>query len=370
MICFLSRQNANQQKDLGLHASERDRSRVAERANALRRRYDAWIKLQNLYMPTVAAHRELVDPERKSEDDERSVHDACLLLPSDLIGTTTRFSRLLAGHEFRFRVAQAYTSLDELRGLILMRSHLWNSKKRIASGTIQSTRSNTLITKLGLRIKRCAGKYRDIHRRLLKLRMYAPSANSSDSDAFHPLLDSDLAGLSFMEDGPEKDKRSSWIWNVRGLGENADDHGQTGTSEFNACHAVANGSSALRIEFCRARARAHRWQEECLILAEEMRRVVRFWEYEADVWEQRAAEYTPEKACAFQMPADVAKQFPQLMEREKQERLITFQGKAAYAHRQASIRRELKVRAEQRFAPYIPVLDGGVYRDIREFTPA
>lgn len=180
-------------------------------------------------MPTVAAHRERLDPERKSEDDERSVHDACLLLPSDLIGTSTRFTPVLAAHEFRFRVAQAYTALDELRGLILMRSHLWISKKLIASGTIASTRSNTLITKLGVQIKRCCGKYRDTYRRLLKLQDYAPAQHASDADGLKPLLDTDISALSFMEDGPEKNKRSSWIWNVKGIGENADDHGQTGT---------------------------------------------------------------------------------------------------------------------------------------------
>lgn len=222
------RRNANDAKDLGLHATDRARSRVAEKANSIRRRYDAWIKVQNLYMPTVAARRERVDSERKSEDDERSVHDACLLLPSDLIGTSTRFNRSLAASEFRFRVAQAYTTLDTLRGHILSRSHLWNSKKRIASGTVQSTRSNNLITTLGTKIKRCAGKYRDIYRRLLKLRDYAPAGHAHEADAFQPLLDGDLGSLSFMEDGPEKDKRSSWIWNVKGIGENADDHGQAG----------------------------------------------------------------------------------------------------------------------------------------------
>lgn len=222
------RRNANDTKDLGLHATDLARSKVAEKANSIRRRYDAWIKIQNLYMPTVAACRERIDPERKSEEDERSVHDACLLLPSDLIGTSTRFTRALAAHEFRFRVAQAYTTLDTLRGHILSRSHLWISKKLIASGTVQSTRSNTLIARLGVKIKRCTGKYRDIHRRILKLREYAPPGCAQDADAFHPLLDADLAALSFMEEGPEKSKKSSWIWNVQGIGEDADNHGQAG----------------------------------------------------------------------------------------------------------------------------------------------
>lgn len=99
-----------------------------------------------------------------------------------------------------------------------------------------------------------------------------------------------------------------------------------------------------------------------------MRRVERFWEWEGTVWEQRADAYSPEKAKTFEVtPKDAL--FPALIERDKVERRILFQGKAAYAHRQAGIRHALRDRAHSRFAPYIPALDGGKYRDIGEFTP-
>lgn len=48
----------------------------------------------------------------------------------------------------------------------------------------------------------------------------------------------------------------------------------------------------LRIEWCKSRARVKRWQEEVLLLKEEMRRVLAFFESEATVWSQRAA-FTP-----------------------------------------------------------------------------
>ncbi|KAF8806032.1 hypothetical protein BYT27DRAFT_7102856, partial [Phlegmacium glaucopus] len=41
---------------------------------------------------------------------------------------------------------------------------------------------------------------------------------------------------------------------------------------------------ALRIEWCRARARAHRWQEECLLLHEEMRRILAFFAWQHQCW--------------------------------------------------------------------------------------
>ncbi|KAJ8693963.1 hypothetical protein PTI98_008899 [Pleurotus ostreatus] len=43
-------------------------------------------------------------------------------------------------------------------------------------------------------------------------------------------------------------------------------------------------NEALRIEWCKVRARAQRWQEECILLAEEMRRVIAFHQYHADLW--------------------------------------------------------------------------------------
>lgn len=99
-----------------------------------------------------------------------------------------------------------------------------------------------------------------------------------------------------------------------------------------------------------------------------MRRVERFWEWEADVWQGRAEAYNPEKAEKFEVSPSTAL-FPQLVERMRAERKVLFQGKAAYALRQAHIRRTLKKRAHLRFAQHILVLDGGEYREIREFTP-
>ena len=42
--------------------------------------------------------------------------------------------------------------------------------------------------------------------------------------------------------------------------------------------------TALRIEWCKARARAHRWSEECELLEEEMRHVIDFFHWQAGWW--------------------------------------------------------------------------------------
>lgn len=72
----------------------------------------------------------------------------------------------------------------------------------------------------------------------------------------------------------------------------------------------------LRVEWCKARARAFRWSEEVLLLLEEMRRVVAYHTWHARWWDDLS--YVREDLSA---PCE--------------------EGYAAYAFRQASIRRAL-----------------------------
>lgn len=84
--------------------------------------------------------------------------------------------------------------------------------------------------------------------------------------------------------------------------------------------------AALRIEYCKTRARAHRWQEECILLAEEMRRVGAFFEWEEKSWNTKANNLS-------MMPHRVL------------DPLI--EGKIAYARRQANIRLEMREHCER-----------------------
>ena len=46
----------------------------------------------------------------------------------------------------------------------------------------------------------------------------------------------------------------------------------------------------MRIEWCKARARAMRWAEEVELLKEEMRRILQFFEWRAQCWDERGLE--------------------------------------------------------------------------------
>ncbi|KAG1720647.1 hypothetical protein EDB19DRAFT_1646955, partial [Suillus lakei] len=47
---------------------------------------------------------------------------------------------------------------------------------------------------------------------------------------------------------------------------------------------------ALCVEWCKARARAHQWEEEVLLLHEEMHHVLAFFEWQAGWWDKQGAQ--------------------------------------------------------------------------------
>lgn len=73
----------------------------------------------------------------------------------------------------------------------------------------------------------------------------------------------------------------------------------------------------MRLEWYRARARAHRWTEECQLLIEEMRRILAFYQWHESWWREQAERIT------------------MVTEAERE-------GLIAYAYRQASIRQNMR----------------------------
>lgn len=78
----------------------------------------------------------------------------------------------------------------------------------------------------------------------------------------------------------------------------------------------------LRIEWCKARARADRWGEECELVKEEMRRVLQFHDWQKNQWLTRATLVPPG------LSPDYA------------------EGLVAYAHRQADTRSSMQAICE------------------------
>lgn len=82
---------------------------------------------------------------------------------------------------------------------------------------------------------------------------------------------------------------------------------------------------ALRVEWCKARARAHRWEEEVQLLQEEMCCIVAFLDWQAGWWDMQG----PRRA------------FNSLQAGE---------GALAYAQRQANLRRQMVIHIKSVWA--------------------
>ncbi|KAF8191761.1 hypothetical protein BJ912DRAFT_1021968 [Pholiota molesta] len=291
------------QKDisrLGQHATSLQKTKLIERSNAIQRKIEAWAAIQHLYTPGVAVLRA-----RHEGTSEKPVaaHMSKLFLPSECLGRTF-CDAVLMRIEWDFRMSRTEEILNDLRGYLLLRSHMWKSKHRHSVGQKMNTRSHQLLSDVEAKIQNTVSTYRTNYRAIEILSK--PLLETEWKDSLRPLEDSDVVGLTSMDiSGSEGRKRLSWIWKAQGTGANADECTQ----------------EALRIEYCKTRARAHRWQEECVLLAEEMRRVIAFFDWEKRSWNEKAS--------------DLKEMFSDGM----YDSLI--EGKIAYACRQANIREEM-----------------------------
>ncbi|KIL56974.1 hypothetical protein M378DRAFT_88521, partial [Amanita muscaria Koide BX008] len=151
-------------------------------------------------------------------------------------------------------------------------------------------------------------RYRTTRVHLMSLANYLHKAGWDDT--IRPLLDGDIRAPD-EEDSPSEGRRTfTWIWKA----------GSVGRSDSIA-------QEVLRIEWCKARARAHRWQEECLLLNEEMRRVLQFFDSEVFRWKELAS-------------ADGSQDYDTTDIQE---------GRKAYVHRQANIRVAMRDLCSQKW---------------------
>ncbi|KAG2135246.1 hypothetical protein DEU56DRAFT_981136 [Suillus clintonianus] len=279
---------------IGQHPTNAQQVTLLQRINSLRRRIDTWSRVQLLYMPCVSRLR--------SSDDiatEQKVHKIILFLPSAIPSSLPCEERLL-NYEWELREAQANDALNDIRCVLNMKYHLYKYKDAFIRGQRANTRANGVINNADNRIDALAAKYNAARNALVKL---APRLHKDDNWllTFKPLDRAKDAVPLRQDNGATVGQQTvSWIWKTRGVSDN---------TEYGL-------QDSLRVEWCRARARAHRWEEEVQLLREEMRRVLAFFEWQAVWWDTQGSRRT------FGSPESA-------------------EGAVAYAHRQASLRRSL-----------------------------
>ncbi|KAG1720793.1 uncharacterized protein EDB91DRAFT_1256828 [Suillus paluster] len=244
---------------------------IEEQHNTLQRRIDTWVKMQELYMPFLAA---LHASESSVSNNVAVAPEAIKLwLPSQISRTVACDARL-QDIEWKLRYAQAHDALHSLRSNLRAQSAILKYKDRNLRGQGANTRAQNMLKAVEARIEAAASTYKHAHKSLVVL---APQVNQTQSGwhlSLRPLDRADIHSMTDLLWGElEGTKKLSWIWSMRGAAPNEMDKDNT--------------LEDMRIEWCKARARAMHWAEEVELLKEEMQRIQQFFEWDAQCWDER-----------------------------------------------------------------------------------
>jgi hypothetical protein len=198
-----------------------------------------------------------------------------LYLPSSLPAHIRTLPELneICQLEQRLREPLADDSLAEVRRQRRVIQGLWHFKRLNASGI--GNKPNTRMIKLYKRFdnktKRAAEKYRAAWRALTVL-----DPDGSWSHRLKELKDSHISGPGKEADSTSKSRyEPSWIWLVPRVIQSDGGEMALREDEFNG---------VMRVEWAKARARMKRWNEELLLVQEEMRRVIEYHRWKAEWW--------------------------------------------------------------------------------------
>ncbi|KAF8132456.1 hypothetical protein EV363DRAFT_1163307 [Boletus edulis] len=296
---------------LSPHATDLQEGGLLTRSSSLKRKIDSWARVQLLYMPTLASKR------GPGSSSTLLPENFKLWLPSELMPSTP-CSPLLRHYEWQLRHAQAHDALDSLRQALRCRSYLYKFKDANLRGQGANTRARNLLKKVDTRIEAASVQYQTAYNALTALGpLLQRSSWQLDLQPLRTLRAEDIRAMTDLLDGETMGRKSiSWIWKVRGAM-------ATTTTDDAAENAIAQ--EAVRMEWCKARARAMRWGEEVVLLSEEMRRVLEFLRWDASRWEGWA------KAVPLGESAQT-------------------EGHVAYAIRQATVKHTLLGQFEEKWA--------------------
>jgi hypothetical protein len=208
----------------GLHVTDNQEGKLIERSNALQRRIDSWVKMQELYMPNVAAMRNSDNATAANTYSVPSVESFKLWLPSH-IGRSSPCDKTLQRVEWRLRYAQGHDALRSLRSCLRAQTAILKYKDWNLRGQGANTRARNTLKAIYVRIEAASRRYESAHKALVILGSLLDE--SGWQSALRPLNHQDIRSMSDLLWGESEGRRKlSWIWNMRGAGgSEKDDNG-------------------------------------------------------------------------------------------------------------------------------------------------
>jgi hypothetical protein len=285
---------------------------MEDKRTSLLRVIQNWREVQLAYMPQAASFI-------ASTSVPEAAEKVPLFLPSSLPPHIRNQVELndICQKERRLREAQADDALAHIRRLRRVIQGMWQFKKFSISGTGNRPNTRMLSTYHSLvnNVQKHAHIYRSAYAALQVL-----DSGGMWSRRLRPLLDTDICGPGKDPEDPTQNGRyePSWIWLVV----------HNPSSEFEVIEEDFNES--MRVEWAKVMARAARWNEELLIVQEEIRRVLAFFAWKNSWWVDQASRR-------------IVDDDPALVD-----------GIHAYAYKQATIQTRL---AERCASHWLPVLE-------------
>ncbi|KAJ6509365.1 hypothetical protein C8R47DRAFT_1208549 [Mycena vitilis] len=262
-------------------------SQIQEMRNTFLKKLRTFVRLQANFMPGVEALKEAAEEARDADTPPPKAEHIKLWMPSELDAEKRRRAcrKGVAEAEARLRRGQCADALDVVRSRLHAQTHLitWRNANSVGQGA--STRSATLIGRVGDRIARVAAKYRAARAAMVALKgpQYAAEFKPLEQSDLNTHLEeeSDTASRRKLSrlgsskrarnEPSSKKKVFSWIWTVNG-GPGEDD---------------TQLHESVRVEWSKAKARRDRWVEEVRLLREEMKRVLRMLRFIQGEWHAR-----------------------------------------------------------------------------------
>ncbi|EIN05219.1 hypothetical protein PUNSTDRAFT_75000 [Punctularia strigosozonata HHB-11173 SS5] len=272
------------------------RTSIQQQRASLKYTIHSYLKAQAVYMPACGSLRNSSDidaglstePEVFDPLSSTLPEEFPLLLPSGLDAGMRRNSSLhtVVNIETRMRLAQAQDSLIQLRHLRRVYQGLSTRLRKKVWGVGQktNTRSRTILQGFLEKIHACRDDYRAAYGALKQL-----DADGSWTSYLLPLRDEDISGPGKDEEEEveyrtkQKEYIKSWIWLTTVPGKRVVSAEEISDTELN---------EQVRAQWAKTDARAARWEEEVILLVEEMRRTLVWLEWRAGWWEARSKERT------------------------------------------------------------------------------
>ncbi|PBK84914.1 hypothetical protein ARMGADRAFT_942823 [Armillaria gallica] len=221
-----------------------------EGLNRLRWHMDTWFEVQQVYMQGVAIKHGL----KVSLEEALDAVTMLLFLPSACLEHRCQNQKLM-DFEFRLWEAEAYECLMTMRRLLIYRSHLYKFKDKHVTRQMMSTRARSTVSNVLSNIDEATTRYRTLRSHLVVLAGAIEGGKPDWDRQLQELSSSDVQPLKDVLPGETEGQRAmSWIWCVH--------RHETDAKET---------AEALRIEWCKTRARAHCWHKETILLEEEMK---------------------------------------------------------------------------------------------------